>query len=66
MSELMEKLKPCPFCGGKAILNGDPRVNFAFCECEKCGARTNTVRISLQYCANDVAIAAWNRRQNDE
>jgi Lar family restriction alleviation protein len=55
----MEELKPCPFCGGKAVFDtvsqgaGNPR-GFVRCEnrcCEMCW-------ISSKY----EAIEAWNRR----
>ena len=56
------KLKPCPFCGGEAklinILNyyGD----IYWVKCEECNAETPSDF------EKDEAIAAWNRRANDE
>lgn len=41
MSEI--KLKPCPFCGGKAALKGD---FFSLVKCEECGAETRKIEIS--------------------
>ena len=38
---LMEKLKPCPFCGGKGKVKAAKKDNVGFtiwCECEKCHA----------------------------
>ena len=39
-----EELKPCPFCGGKAIIVQrlkDIGINKYFVKCTKCGARTD-------------------------
>ena len=73
---MMEELKNCPFCGGKAALKA---VNKSYgftlwCQCS-CGARTegycpdtnnadNTME-NIDKCKNR-AIKAWNRRENDE
>ena len=56
----MEKLKPCPFCGGgaqlaDALLSGIPVVT-----CDRCGA---TVYDSPAEVLS--AVAAWNRRASD-
>ena len=59
---MKEKLKPCPFCGGKAILNAENitaapvpttyyRVFCAECPC--------TMGVFMYA---DEAIEAWNRR----
>ena len=48
----MEKLKPCPFCGGKAIWEHYGRW---FVECEKCGA---TISADSQQGVFDL----WNER----
>ena len=50
-----EQLKPCPFCGGKAlqIIRGSPGCEYV--KCEGCKATTDdTSRLR--------AITAWNRR----
>jgi len=51
-----EKLKPCPFCGGKATrwrwkYGGEWTI-----ECSMCQARTR------KHIGEDVAIASWNQR----
>ena len=67
------ELKPCPFCGGKAVVKATTkRIGFViWCECEKCYAKTegycpnieneNTSITSIERCKND-AIELWNRR----
>ncbi len=58
----MTDLKPCPFCGGKAVVEPE---GFIVCgywvKCSKCGIEQNT-----PYEMADEAIAAWNRRVCDE
>lgn len=68
---MSEILKPCPFCGGKAIVDSepvplylrtkqDPDGEYApvawWCVCEKCGAESTYQKSELK------AIEAWNRR----
>ena len=48
------KLKPCPFCGGKA--EQWQRVNLVVAGCKKCGCILFNERTSEE------AISAWNRR----
>jgi len=58
----MVKLKPCPFCGGKAELVdcgiGPDRY---FVRCQKC----DTVQGGL-WMQKQTAIKRWNRRAKDE
>jgi Lar family restriction alleviation protein len=63
---MTNKLKPCPFCGGKALLgfSRDEFLNerhFVICEnVIECGCLT-------QYCNNkDNAIKRWNRRAEND
>lgn len=52
---MSDKLKPCPFCGGEAIVSGCDDTLWSVI-CKKCAA-------SIDY--NDTkqeAIIAWNRR----
>jgi len=61
---MSEELKPCPFCGGKAIIvsygsddNGSHQID---CDNEKCcSPSSNTHRIKTD------AISAWNTRTPD-
>lgn len=79
MTELMGKLKPCPFCGGEAVLSdvsrgmGKPKYAVV---CTKCEASS---RVKTPYASNSSrfwalskqeamrwAVEAWNRRQNND
>ena len=56
------RLKPCPFCGGKAIVassGGKPPVFFAGCETLWC--RGSVVTLSYSRSPKEAA-KAWNRR----
>ena len=57
MSEI--KLKPCPFCGGKADLYLDGRGLYVV-QCDYCGNRT----ICCQ--TKEGAVGAWNRRKDED
>lgn len=52
------KLKPCPFCGGKA--RGFSHCSINYIKCMTC--RT----VSGIYDTYKDAVAAWNRRADDE
>ncbi|MCM1008860.1 MAG: Lar family restriction alleviation protein [Ruminococcus flavefaciens] len=56
------KLKPCPFCGGKGVLNNEKDRIFSFVKCEQCGAESGLIHVSAEYCADGIAIENWNRR----
>lgn len=56
------KLKPCPFCGGKGILNNGEYNLESFVKCSTCGAETSRVAASTKYCSDEKVIEAWNRR----
>lgn len=62
MSEI--KLKPCPFCRGEAATVF--YVGYIYASCEKCGATSEMIKISKEYCAAEKAAAeAWNRRADN-
>lgn len=57
----MDKLKPCPFCGGEVKLSFHPYYGTYRVRCYGCGCYVN------QHCAiEDEATEAWNRRTEDE
>lgn len=56
----MDKLKPCPFCGGRAETNyAEFDYNFFGVSCQICGAYV------YDYTSEDAAIEKWNRRINE-
>lgn len=66
----MEELKPCPFCGGKAILRKytDGRISSFTVRCENmcvvtCSRRDAKVR--WRPTLKREAVETWNRRAND-
>ena len=55
---MSEELRPCPFCGGKAVYRGTGQV---YVRCLACGARSRgTVE---RYRSNLAAL--WNMRTED-
>ena len=57
----MSELKPCPFCGGEAIVVKTERCG-RYIECWDCGGRTEEFETDYAGSAHDKAISAWNRR----
>ena len=53
----MAELKPCPFCGGEAVLYGQV---FYYIVCKSCLAE------SKGNYSEQAAIEAWNRRYTPE
>lgn len=53
---MSEKLKPCPFCGGTAAIQG---ITIVWVKCLKCGVET------AGYRDEEDAIDVWNRRVGD-
>lgn len=61
----MEKLKPCPFCGGKAFVRYVMPCSTV--QCEKCGASTGVFSDWYEEAdGRKEAIDAWNRRVNND
>ena len=57
-----ERIKDCPFCGGKAHLYNDFYYTLAYVKCSKCGIRTKEYKSRNWEDTNLLAIEAWNRR----
>lgn len=57
---MAEELKPCPFCGGKAIIEGfnDGFLDFHRITCVNCGLEMTLCETSREY-----AISKWNTRK---
>lgn len=62
---MIEKLKPCPFCGGMGVLNNEECRTVSYVKCLTCGAETGLVKVSAEYSSDDKAIEAWNRRSDN-
>ena len=63
------KLKPCPFCGGEAeLIHGTAYAEdySSQVQCSKCGAKIKEIHRAVDYCADEKAAEAWNRRVNNE
>ena len=63
-------LKPCPFCGGKAIYGicetSEKKFPFAgFVKCIHCGVKTPKQYNIDEQSAKEDAIKLWNRRTSD-
>lgn len=56
-----DKLKPCPFCGGRVkMING--MLGTIMFICEKCGADVMFFGVEQD---KDKAVKAWNRRTDN-
>lgn len=56
---MTEELKPCPFCGGKALCDTDIKgFWFVACPDDYCNMRVST----YHYGSKQEAIVAWNTR----
>lgn len=70
---MQAKLKPCPFCGGEAVLikdlqpDGYCSYKTATVKCQACGCNTGAYIIDGHYGITTVqdAIEAWNSRVSD-
>ena len=68
---MTEKLKPCPFCGGKAVIVTDNHecTSEIYVQCNECFCRTDTYanigNRADEECIK-YAVEDWNRRTNDD
>lgn len=68
----MKELKPCPFCGEKALLvsgefiDGEYQEYTSNVKCKKCGARAQIISESMPLKeVEEIAISSWNTRHNE-
>lgn len=62
---MMDRLKPCPFCGGEARLRYFKPLGWV--QCKKCGATSAAVSDYYEETdGKEQAVAAWNRRAQPE
>lgn len=63
----MDKLKPCPFCGGEALLEPyRARKGYeASIQCNQCLCSMSTITYDKEETAIEDVVKAWNRRVND-
>lgn len=59
-------LKPCPFCGGEATLRYSLIGMDAYVKCYNCEVSTTMYKGIDRESSEQSAVAAWNRRANDE
>jgi Lar family restriction alleviation protein len=60
---ILEKLKPCPFCGGKAMLyakTGLTTIGIYAIRCLKCN-----MGFGYTFATEELAIETWNRRVSE-
>lgn len=65
---MANELKPCPFCGGEAVIECDKEpygMTYAYAFCKECGAKSKDFCVRYDICAKYEAIKAWNRRWNE-
>ena len=67
LKPLEKPLKPCPFCGSKAIIESfSVRKGFeATVSCTECLANMPTITFDFEETAYLEAIKDWNRRANN-
>lgn len=64
---MSEKLKPCPFCGGKAFIDIEHGEYHVFCECEcTLGKICLYEGYGGEYGSELEAIEAWNTRAESQ
>lgn len=64
------KLKPCPFCGGRAkmhlvVADGDPNDGGKYIACESCNAGS-AIMFPLMESVDALLSEKWNKRAKKE
>lgn len=62
------EIKNCPFCGGEAELkHGNFLLSqISYVQCQDCFARTPNKLVGADWCADEEAIKAWNKRTGEK
>ena len=62
----MPDLKPCPFCGGEALLDHDyGGMGTSYVRCKKCGLESIRFIKSFECASDDRAVKFWNMRADN-
>jgi len=63
----MDRLKPCPFCGGEAILTRETKggKDGSLIRYTKCGTKGCWFEKAFGYSSDERAAEAWNRRYEE-
>ena len=62
----MAELKPCPFCGGEAVLSHNYTGNgHSYIECTNCKIHSPWFAREFDSSSDQNAINYWNRRAED-
>lgn len=59
-------LKPCPFCGGEAVMKAVRHVPHGYEYTPMCQVKSCAGRIAKKWLRKQDAIQAWNRRAGNE
>ena len=63
----MNELKPCPFCGGDALLSHDYEgIGSSYVRCGKCGLESIRFIRAFDTASDDRAAEFWNRRADND
>lgn len=62
LSEEIEELLPCPFCGAKAEIQWESNQGFVSCTNKECYATSNWIVSEDSVWIREQVTAAWNRR----
>ena len=61
----MAELKPCPFCGGRAIMKVVPHAPTGKDYTPQCADASCCGRLTKKWLCRETAVYAWNRRADD-
>jgi len=64
--EMSEELKPCPFCGGQAIMKIQKHIPNGYDYTPTCQNPSCAGRLTKKWINEDDAIKAWNSRSEPE